>query len=162
MTTTPLLDFSTLAPERPKIRIDGQMYELSLMSDFGLVAQSRISRLMTEAAELEQAIIDRPPAQPTGNAEADAAIASLGAVGEDEAERAMHLLDDIVEIILRAPDDVRARLNEAQKRQLLLAFTAAVAAATPTRTKSRRTLPSPSTSVPSSSSSRRRTARVPG
>lgn len=162
MTTTPLLDFSTLAPERPKIRIDGEMYELSLMSDFGLVAQSRIGRLMSEAAELEQAVIDQPPPEPTGNVEADAAIAALGAVGEDEARRAMRLLDEIIEIILRAPADVRARLDESQKRQLLLAFTAAVEAATPAKTKSRAIPPSPSTSAPSSSSSRRRTARVPG
>jgi hypothetical protein len=162
MTTTPLLDFSTLAPERPKIRIDGELYELSLISDFGLTAQSQIARLVAEAAELQNAVADRPPPKSTGNAEADAAIAALGAIGDDEAERVMRLLEEIVQVILRAPADVRARLSQPQKQELILAFTAAVTAATPTPTKSRTMPPSRSTSASSSRSSRRPTASVPG
>ena len=157
--TTPLLDFTTLEPERPKIRIDGKLYELAILSDFGLTAQSRLARLMKEASEIEASLAARPALEPTGNPTADAALAALDAVSEPEAERVIALLNEIVELILRAPADIRAKLSEIQKRQLIEAFTPTVTAATPTKTKSR---PSPSTSGPSARSSRRPTATVPG
>lgn len=157
--TTPLLDFTTLEPERPKIAIDGKLYELALLSDFGLLAQSRLARLMREAAAIQQAVEDRPAEPSTGNDEIDAALAGLEAVPEDEAERVMRLLDEIVATVLRAPDDVREKLSEVQKRQLIEAFTATVTAAAPTTPKSR---PSRSTSARSSRSSARPTARATG
>ncbi len=38
----PILDLSTLVPERPKIRIDGELYELAVMDDLGIRAQQWI------------------------------------------------------------------------------------------------------------------------
>ncbi len=37
-----ILDLSTLAPERPKVRIDGELYELVCMDELGLRAQQWI------------------------------------------------------------------------------------------------------------------------
>jgi hypothetical protein len=164
--STPLLDFSTLEPERPKVRIDGELYELTLLSDFGLIAQSRIARLMTEASAIEKEVGERPPPEPTGNAKADAALAALDAVSEDEAHRVVALLDEVVGLILRAPEEVREKLSEVQQRQLIEAFMPAVTAATPSSKASRNQPPARttgrSTSGPSSRTSRRRTASVPG
>lgn len=162
MTTKPLLEFSTLEPERPLIRIDGKDYHLAILSDFGLQAQSRISRLTAEAVELEQSINDLPDPEPTGNLEADAAIRALGAIPEATADRTASLLDESLEMILRAPADVRARLSDVQKRIIIEAFTPTVAAATPTGTKGRKSPPRRSTSASSSRSSRRRTASARG
>lgn len=162
MSTKPLLEFTTLEPERPFITIDGKAYTLSLMTDFGLQAQSRLARLMKEASDIAREVEAEPAVEPTGNAETDAALRALGAISESAAERVTALLDEIVEMILRAPADVRAKLSEIDKRRLIEAFTPTVSAATPARTKSRTNPPSPSTSARSSPSSRRRTASVPG
>jgi hypothetical protein len=142
MTTKPLLEFSTLEPERPLIRIDGADYHLAILSDFGLQAQSRIARLMAEGAELEQEVSAIPPPEPTGNADADAALMALSAIPEAAADRTMALLDEVIDMILLAPPEVRARLNEVQKRLVVEAFTPTVAAATPTGTKGRKGQPS--------------------
>jgi phage terminase large subunit-like protein len=146
VTAKPILEFSTLAPERPKILIDGELYELRVLADFGLLEQSRLSRLMVEGRELERIVEAAPPPASTGDATTDAALAALDAVGEAEAKRVNTLLDESIELILRAPADVRARLSEIQKRQIIEAFTPTVGAATPTATNGRRTRTSPSTS----------------
>lgn len=160
--TTPILDFSTLEPARPVIRIDGQDYTLALLSDFGLQAQSRIARLMAEGAALEREVDALPPPPSTGNPDADAALIALGAIPEAAAERTMALLDEVIDLILRAPADVRARLSEVQKRRIIEAFTPTVAAATPATKQGRKTRTARSTSGPSSPNSARPMATVPG
>lgn len=157
--TKPLLDFTTLEPERPVIRIDGKPYTLALLSDFGLTEQSKLARLMTEATAIEQRLAVATPPEPTGNADTDAVLAHLEAVPEDEAVKVVALLDAVLGLILRAPAEVRARLSEPQKRQVIEAFMPAVMAVTPTDPKSRQ---SRSMSGRSRRSSPRPTAPVSG
>lgn len=142
----PLLTLETLEPDRPTVAIDGVPYELALPDDFGLIESARLGRLMAQA---KQAEVDALAMNDT-DVLAEAAIDAL--------ER---LLDGVVGMILRAPDEVRARLNSGQKLEVLAAFGPAVegraAPSVPTR-RSART----STSARQSPSSRRRTARPTG
>ena len=52
MTTKPILDLSTLEPERPTVLIDGQAYELAVPGDFGLAEQARLARLQKRVGAL--------------------------------------------------------------------------------------------------------------
>lgn len=151
----PLLSFETLAPSHPTIRIDQVEYELALLNDFGIRAQARFGRLLREAAELEAELAAAPPVVPTGNSVTDAALQRLGPVTEELADKVAAYIDEVVASILDAPPEVRARLSELQKRQIIESFMpAALKAATAPQTARRQ---SPSTSARSARSSRPRT-----
>jgi hypothetical protein len=155
----PLLDFETLAPERPTIRVDGVAYEMALLGDFGLREQARLARLLAKATEIEKAVADHHAVQ-VGDPEIDQALAALDALGEEQAAEVVAYLDEVVEVVLpHCPANVRARLSERQQRAILEAFMPAVlGVAVPTLERR----PAPLTSVPSQPTSRRRTARAGG
>lgn len=106
-----LLDLSTLAPERPTVRIDGAVYAMALPTDFGLVEHARLQRLQAKAAAL-QALTDP----------SDEDVADLARV-----------VDDLAALVLPGlPAEVRARLGDMQRLAIVQAFRAALGqAATP-------------------------------
>lgn len=143
--TQPLLTLETLVPDRPYINIDGSRYELALPDDFGILQSARMARLLRVARETEDAAAAAPKDGPID--------ASVIKALED-------IVDEQLALILYAPDEVRARLSDKQKLEIIAAFTPAVEARTakpPRPTKARR-----QTSGSSSSSSRRPTARRRG
>lgn len=136
----PILDLSTLAPERPFIRIDGARHDLRVSGDFGIRELAGYNRLTTEAIELQSRVDTDAP------------------LTDEEAERLSSLLGDAVRYVLMAPDAVVAKLSDEQRMAVLAAFTnTASRAATPTNRKRRR-----STSVRSRHASRRATAPTTG
>lgn len=171
----PVLNLRTLEPERPGVIIDDERYDLAVMSDFGLIEQARLGRLMVETGELQARLIAqdeaaRPEqqriagelAQLTANdarrGELERQLFVLGRTEESDAKRMKQLLDEVVDIILRAPPEVKAKLSEPNQQRLIAAFTptvSAMAAATPEK-RSR------SMSGSSSRGSRRSTARTTG
>lgn len=110
----PLLTFETLAPERPTIAIDGAAYELAAPEDFGIMDQARLSRLQKRVNEF------------AGGAD----------ISDEDAAMLVDALDQLVILILPSlPADVRGRLRDGHKLQIIQAFSQAagivVAATTP-------------------------------
>lgn len=100
----PLLELSTLSPERPNIVIDGTAYELAVPSDFGLREQARLLRLQRAVEPLQGA--DDP--------------------SDEEVEAAAQALEEITRLLVRgAPAEVLARLTDGQRIQIAQAFTEA-------------------------------------
>jgi hypothetical protein len=117
----PVLDLNTLV-ERRTIRIDGAPYELTNHSEVSILDYYRIGR----QSERLDAMVNQPEA-----------------MAPEQVEELQRLLNELVRFVLRAPDDVHARLNDIQKLQIISVFTdlqrgaAAPAGATvePPRTK---------------------------
>lgn len=110
-----VLDLSTVEPERPLIRIDGQSYELAVLSDFGLLQRARLQRLQRQLQEL----------------------ANDQATSDDVDEASVQALLDVLDLIVAMvapglPDEVRNRLNEGQKVAIVQAFSRAAGMAAPT------------------------------
>jgi len=146
----PLLTLETLEPQRPFITIDATPYELAVLGDFGLKEQARLARLMADATAID-----------AENAKAsDGQATELTREQEALADRAIALLDEAVAMIVRAPAEVLAKLNQSQKIAILQAFLPAVQAmAAPRKPEDHR---SPSTSAGSRRRSPRPTASVRG
>lgn len=105
MTTKPILDLSTLEPERPTVLIDGQAYELAVPGDFGLAEQARLARLQKRVGAL------------TGGEEVppDEDIATLQAA-----------LTELVAMLLPdLPADVLGRLRDHHKLAIIRSFSTA-------------------------------------
>ncbi len=140
----PLLTLETLAPDdRPTVTIDDVEYDLALPEDFGLREEAENGRLVRKAAEI---------------------LKSIEATEDVQLEQAMvaeleQLLSGFLEVILRAPADVRGRLGFRQQLAIVEAFTQVVTsrAARSPRSPGRR-----STSASSPRACRRRTARATG
>lgn len=116
-----VLDLSTVEPARPLIRIDGQTYELALVSDFGLVQRARLQRLQKQVQDLARDQADRDD------------------VSEDDAQALIDALDRVVQLVVREmPADLLKRLDEGQKVAIVEAFSKA------TGMKSPGTAPAPS------------------
>ena len=142
----PLLTLETAVPDRPIVEIDGQPYGLALPEDFGLLESAGLDGLMRKAADAQRRAAELPAKDPVR----PEFIAELKAI-----------LDDVIAVILLAPEDVRARLSSNQQLAVIAAFTPEVERRRrPPRTESRRR--SRLTSGSSSQSSRRRTARGTG
>lgn len=135
----PILDLSTLAPERPTVVINRQPYELRMPDDFGLIELARYERLMHES----QAIQNRKSKAP---------------ITVDEAQKLSTVLAEAVQLVLQAPADVLAELSDWNRIAILEAFTPAVTGAATPRKKPR----SRSTSGRSSRASRASTAPATG
>ena len=73
-TPAPILELSTLAPERPKIRIDGHEWEIAVQADFGLIAGNHLKRLHKPMLEYQATVDDDPTDEVV-----DAMIAALSA-----------------------------------------------------------------------------------
>lgn len=145
--TKPLLTLETLEPDRPFIEIDGETYELAVPEDFGLIESARFAKLVRQARDAEKSTADM-----TDQDEAvDAAIDALE-----------QLADSAAAMVLRAPDEVRARLNSSQKLQVVSAFSQATTRRTRTSPPKKTVRQRRSTSGSSSRSSRRPTARSRG
>jgi hypothetical protein len=140
----PLLTLETFAPDHPTIVIDKVEYELALPGDFSIRDEAENARLLRKGtAMLERAQAGGP--EDTVDEELEAELEAL--------------LGGVVDVILKAPAEVRAKLKWRQQLAIIQAFSAAVApaaAAPRTATESR------STSAGSTPGSRRRTARPTG
>jgi len=96
-----ILDLSTLAPERKKIRVDGQLYELAVMDDFGLRDQQWIS---SRARDMWKGL------------DADK-------IEELDEEAVEFTLDQIVDkIVAQLPRESIVKLSISQKTQILSVF----------------------------------------
>ena len=99
----PILELSTLAPERTKIAIDGELYEIALATDFGLLDGYRIEQLQ----------------------EPMRAYSKPGPRTEEIVAKMSEALEDFVGLVLKAPADVIAKLTESQMLQIVGVFTTA-------------------------------------
>jgi hypothetical protein len=116
MPAAPLLELSTLAPERPFIVIDENRYELAMAEDLGLVEVAEMTRAEKEVAELQASDLDDLTAP----------------------KRAAELLLQMTRRILRAPDEVIVRLTDFQRLAVCNAFTRSVRGTTPAPNRARR------------------------
>jgi hypothetical protein len=122
----PLLTLETLEPQRPFVTIDGKPYELAVATDFGLRDQARLARLLATTTSVMREVEALPPADPE----------ELEAVPDQLAARVVASLDEMLELILRAPAEVKGRLSEPQKRAIVEVFSSTVlTTAAPSRTK---------------------------
>lgn len=135
--TQPLLELSTLVPERPFIRVDGLPYDLRTSGDLGLVEIAQVTRLEARSRALM--------------AEADPSA--------DVALEAARLLREAVRVVLMAPAEVVDRLNDTQCLAVLTSFTQTIQLPAMDRTAKRR---APSTSGRSSPGSLASTATTAG
>jgi len=99
----PLLDIETLAPKRPKIRIDGELYEIATMNDLGVQDQARRDR---EGDEFRKLFEKKRPTKADN-------------------ERLKELLDKLFDEVCLAPAAVKKRLSDYQRQQVVVTFTAA-------------------------------------
>lgn len=99
----PLLDISTLAPTRQTISIDGTLYELRLMEDFGIADQQALTR---DGEEFDR-------------------LWNQEKLSKNERARLEMLLGRMFDKVLPLPDEVRAKLSDAHKARVVLTFTVA-------------------------------------
>lgn len=172
--TTPILDLETLEPKRPMVKIDGVLYPMAILSDFGITRQAVLSRLVTDAADLEteiakadrdnspranairQALEDaraqtKPDAELIARLEVQLRAATM--VTEPEAKRLETLVDEATTMILMAPAEVVAKLSPIHKRKVIEAFRGTVPTA-PTVPAKRKAQPKARTRRTSASCSR--------
>jgi len=98
-----LLDLSTIH-ERPKIRIDGDLYEMLTSDDFGIVDIADFKAVGKAADKLQSGDLDRP-----------------------EAEKLAKLVDEMIEkIVLDIPAEVLGKLTFTQKMKIIEVFSDAV------------------------------------
>lgn len=97
----PLLELSTLAPKRPTVTIDENIYELRAAGELGIVEEQE---LRSEGAEF---------AKLWGKED-------LTANGR---KRLKMLLDKMFDRILMAPEEVKAGLSDSQRQRLIMVFT---------------------------------------
>ena len=100
----PVLKISTLAPVRPTIDVDGDLYELRQNRDFGIAEQQALNRDGREFGTLWN---------------------SEKRLTSTQEKRLRLLLERLFKKVLDAPDDVRARFADADKADVVLHFTLA-------------------------------------
>lgn len=116
----PLLELSTLAPERPHILIDGKRYEMAVPEDFGLIEQARFARLSRQVNEMGLS-------------------QSLDSLDEEQAERVSGLLREMVASVLPGiPGEMLDKLTDQHALRIVEVFTKAVGPRTPSNRKARR------------------------
>ena len=103
-TPEPVLDIKTLAPERERVRIDGELYDLAIMADFGIEEQQQMTRDGREFDTLWKASDELTPT---------------------DKQRLKQLLDRMFERVLLAPQTIKNKLNDDHRQQVVLAFTIA-------------------------------------
>jgi hypothetical protein len=104
---TKLLDLSTIDPERPVIAIDGKEYDMQLPDDFGLSKLAQLQRLQRKAADI---------------------VGRVDALSDSDVQGMADALDGFVLMVLPSvPPEVRAKLRDAQKMNIIAAFRAAAA-----------------------------------
>ena len=102
MAKEPILDLSTLAPDRPKIRIDGVIYEIAVNDDFGILDSHRLERLRLPMA----------------------AYADIETPTEANIEAMSDALKEFTAMVVRdATPELMAKLTENQKLSILRVFT---------------------------------------
>jgi hypothetical protein len=110
---TQVLDLTTIAPVRPTVNIrtpdhpNGKVYELRVIDDFGIEDQQQLTR---EGAEFDK-------------------LWNTDRLNGAQRKRLKMLLDHMFDRVLDAPADIRARLSDGQRSQVVLAFTLAPLAA---------------------------------
>ena len=102
--SAPILELSTLAPERPKVKIDGHEYEIAVQTDFGLIAGNNLKRLHQPMSDYLTTVDDTPT---------DDVIAAMVAA-----------LSSFTLLVIRgATQELVDSLNENQQLQIVEVFT---------------------------------------
>lgn len=128
----PLLELSTLAPERPYITIDGQRYEMVIPDDFGLIEQARLQRLGRQVDDMRLNERD---------------------VTEEEATRLGGMLREMVATVMPSlPEDVAGRLTDTMCLSIVTVFTEAAGLTPPKKNRRARRRTGASLSPASSAS----------
>lgn len=107
----PILSLDTLEPPRPTVRIDGEPYELALLSDFDLLQRARLSRLLDDVGAIQR------------EAAKEQTKRAFNALSENHARRLEKILDEAIDMIVRAPAAVLRRLHNDQELAVIAAFT---------------------------------------
>lgn len=104
MAKGPLLDLSTLAPERPIVRIDGVDYEMTVAQDLGAREFAEFNRLQAKYRDLFLA-------------------ARTGQEEDIDGESLAAVVDALVRIAIRGvPDETLGRLPFTSKSDVVLHF----------------------------------------
>ena len=108
MAQEPILNLSTLAPDRPKVIIDGYTYEIAVVADLGILSHHRIKQLHPSLEAYSQA----------------------NASGEDPPEElviaAVSAMEEFTKIVLLgATHELIHKLSDEQRVQIIGVFTAA-------------------------------------
>ena len=123
-TPAPILELSTLAPERPKVRIDGVEWEIAVQTDFGLVAGNHLKRLHKPMSDYLTTVDDNPTDEVV-----DAMVAALSS---------FTLL-----VVRDATPELVASLTENQQLSIVEVFTSAAGWTTSPEVETSPTPPTP-------------------
>jgi hypothetical protein len=115
-----ILDLTTLAPKRSKVRLptpeseEGELFDLRSMDDFGIAEQQQLTM---EGKEFD-------------------ALWNTQDLNSAQRKRLKTLLDHMLEKVLDAPAPVKKHLKDGQRSQIVLAFTLAPLSQTVARERS--------------------------
>lgn len=120
----PLLDLATVDPvDRPFITIDGKRYDLAVSADFGILDFARLDGLVDRLNALREA------------------AEGTDVLSDDAVDELSGILTRGARMVLRAPAEVIASLNDTQRLAVVQAFTAASRTRTPEPTTPAATKP---------------------
>lgn len=100
----PLVDLDDVAPDRPTVRFQGALYEMATLDDFGIQDQHGLTRDGREFFRL---------------------WSSDDELTKSQKQRLTMLLERMFEKVFIAPDEVKAKLSDGKKSQVVLGFTLA-------------------------------------
>lgn len=101
-TNAPLLDLTTLVTAS-HVRIDGTLHPLRSTEAMSIV---QVKRLDFEAQRIRDLLV----------------LVQSGSISEDDGQELARLLASVCRIVLDAPDDIHARLNEQQRLKVFASF----------------------------------------
>lgn len=145
--TKPLLDISTLAPEKLYIAIDGKNYPLKCIDEMGVRKQAQFIRMSQRLQELygetiqqdlreaQQALNVALAADPDAEQQATIDLQKLAQmlvqdlskfdISDAEAEEIEETVSGFIALILEAPPEVLSKLRLQQQTQIIRVFTEA-------------------------------------
>lgn len=99
----PVMEIDLLEPERGELEIAGERYELLLMTELGIAEQHKLKR------EIEE--YDR--------------LWNQARLSPKDRKRLKQLLDQLFEQVLFAPDELKRKMNDSARNQVVLGFAVA-------------------------------------
>lgn len=100
----PLVDLDEGASERPTARFGGERYDIRILDDFGIRQQQKLTRDGREFFRL---------------------WSSDEELSEEDGTRLERLLHEMFEAVFDAPEDIKAKLSDGKRAQVVLGFTLA-------------------------------------
>lgn len=99
----PIIEIDTLDPERGEVSINGELYEIKLLAEYGIADQHRLKRELKQYDDLWK----------------------KGSLTAKEEKQLKARLDHIFTEVLIAPKELKAKVKDQGRQQVVMAFTLA-------------------------------------